>query len=115
MGKYITIGIVVALLVVAARFNLHNLYLRHTESSWVLSSWSEKGVENIFTEYAELPIYDRALIENRCTPVYEKKKEYAANRQELPFDEEKECQTLIVSGWFPNWSLSGYRRWLRER
>ncbi|MCY4325028.1 MAG: hypothetical protein OXC81_03270 [Betaproteobacteria bacterium] len=115
MGKYITIGIIVALLVVGARFNLHNIYLRSVDSKKVLSTWENKNTVRMFTEYAGLPAYDRALIEYRCTPVYEEAKEYKANRQKMPHNYERGCQVLMLSGWFPGWSLQGYYRWQREK
>ena len=115
MGKYVTIGIILALLVVAARFDLHNLYLRSAESRQVLSTWEEKNGLDIFSEYAALPAYDRALIEDRCTPIYEEMQEYKVDRRQFPHTRESECQLLVRSGWFPNWSLQGYYRWLREK
>lgn len=106
MIKYILLAVaVVGAVIFGANRGFHHSYLQKAHTDAILGRWSGASQVDVMREYAPLPDYDRALIEKRCTPIYEQTQRLLGTTESLPPDQSPVCQALIRGGWIPNWNF----------
>ena len=116
MLKYIFFGVMlIGVLVFVTNRGLHRNYLYTAETNEIFRSWENRPQIEMLLEFATLPDYDRALVERRCLPVYQRFNLLVGTTDILPYDYEPVCQTLINSSWRPGWQITDGLTFLREK